>query len=59
MENFDMIVLHMIMWSRRWHCKRGNRWVHPTNKKRPEFGIFSHLYPNLLEDEDEFHGFLE
>jgi hypothetical protein len=54
MENFDMI-----MWSRRWYCKRRNRWVHPTNIKRPEFGIFSHLYPNVLEDEDKFHGFLE
>jgi len=23
-----------------------------------EFWIFSHLYPDLLEDEDKFHGFL-
>jgi hypothetical protein len=32
-------------------------WVHPINIKRPEFGIFSHLYPDLLEDEEKFHGF--
>jgi len=32
--------------------------VHPINIKRPEFGIFSHLYPDLLEDEDRFHGVL-
>jgi hypothetical protein len=32
-------------------------WVHPTDIKRPEFGIFSHLYPDLLEDEEKFHGF--
>jgi hypothetical protein len=34
-------------------------WVHPINIKRPELGIFSHWYPDLLEDEDAFHGFLE
>ena len=32
-------------------------WVHPINIKRPEFGIFSHLYSDLLEDEEKFHGF--
>jgi len=31
-------------------------WVHPINIKRPEFGISSHLYPDLLEDEEKFHG---
>jgi len=31
--------------------------VHLINIKRPEFGIFSHLYPDLLEDEEKFHGF--
>jgi len=25
-------------------------WVHPINIKRPEFGIFSHLCLDLLED---------
>jgi hypothetical protein len=25
--------------------------------KRPELGIFSHLYPDLLEDGEKFHGF--
>jgi len=32
-------------------------WVHLINIKRPEFGIFSHLYRDLLEDEGKFHGF--
>jgi hypothetical protein len=32
-------------------------WVHPINIKRLEFGIFSHLYPDLFEDEEKFHGF--
>jgi len=31
--------------------------MHLINIKRPEFGIFSHLYPDLLEDEEKFHGF--
>jgi len=52
-----MFVLHTIMWRRRWHRKRQNMWVHPINIKRPEFGIFSHLYRDLLEDEEKFHGF--
>jgi hypothetical protein len=32
-------------------------WVHPINLKRPEFGIFSHFYPDLLEDEERFNVF--
>jgi len=32
-------------------------WVHAINIKRPDFEIFSHLYPDLLEDEETFHGF--
>jgi len=31
--------------------------VHPINIKRPDFELFSHLYPDLLEDEGKFHGF--
>jgi len=51
-----MLVLHTIMWRRRWHHKRQNMWVHPINIKRPEFGTFSHLYRDLLKDEEKFHG---
>jgi hypothetical protein len=52
-----MFVLHTIMWRRRWHRKRQNMWVHQINIKRPEFEIFSHLYRDLLEDKEKFHGF--
>jgi len=31
-------------------------WVHPINMNRPDFEIFSHLYPDLLEVEEKFHG---
>jgi hypothetical protein len=55
MEN--MLVLHAIMWRRRWRRKRRNMWVHPITIKRPEFRIFSHLYPDLLENEEKVHGF--
>ena len=55
MEN--MLVLHAIMWRRRQRRKRRNMWGHQINIKRPEFGIFSHLCPDLLEDEEKFHGF--
>jgi hypothetical protein len=54
MENFNMLVLHTLMW-RRWHRKRQNMWENPINIKRPEFGIFSHLHRDLLEDEKKFH----
>jgi hypothetical protein len=37
--------------------KRRNIWVYPINMKRLEFGIFSHLYPDLVEDEEKFYGF--
>ena len=56
MENFNMLVLHTIMW-RRWRLKRRNMWVHAINIKKPDFEIFRHLYPDLLEDEDKFNGF--
>ena len=52
-----MLVLHAIMWRRKWRRKRQNIWVHPINIKRPEYGIFSHLYPDLLEDKEKFRGF--
>jgi len=55
MEN--MLVLHAIMRRRRLRRKRQNMWVHPRNIKRPEFGIFSHLCPDLLKDGERFHGF--
>jgi len=55
MEN--MLVLHAIMWRRRWRHKRRNMWVHPINIKRQEFGIFSQLCLVLLKDEEKFHGF--
>ena len=32
-------------------------WGHQINIKRPEFRIFSHLFPDLLEDGEKFHGF--
>ena len=53
-----MLILNTIMWKRRWRRKRQNMWVHLINIKRPEFGIFSHLYPDLLEDEEKCHGVL-
>jgi len=28
----------------------------PGKHKRPEFGTFCHLYRNMLEDEEKFHG---
>ena len=33
MDNFNMLVLHAIMWRKRWRRKRRNMWVHPINIK--------------------------
>ena len=30
--------------------------MRPINIKRPEFGKFRHIYTDLLEDEEKFHG---
>jgi len=57
MGKFNMLVLYTIVWRRRWRRKRLEMWVHQINTKRPEFGIFSHLYEDLLEDEVKVHGF--
>ena len=57
MENFNTLVSHTIMWRNRWRRKRRNTWVHPINIKRPDFGIFSHFYPDLLKDEEKVHFF--
>ena len=57
MENFNMLVFPTIMWRKRRCRKRRDMWVHPINIKRPEFGIFCHLYRNMLEDKEKFHGF--
>jgi len=37
--------------------KRRNMWVHAINIERPYFERFSHLYPDLLEDEEKFRFF--
>ena len=57
MENFNMFDLHTIMWRRRRRHKKRNMCVHPMNIKRTYFEIFSHLYPDLLEDEEKFRRF--
>ena len=57
MENFNMLVLQAIMWRRSWRRKRRNMWVHQKNIKRPDFEIFSYLYPDPLEDKEKFHVF--
>ena len=33
MENFNMLVLHTIIWRRRWRRKRRYVWVHQINIK--------------------------
>jgi len=57
MGNFNMLVLHTVMWGRRWRRKRRNMWVHPINIKRPQLGIFSRLYRDLVGDLKIFMAF--
>ena len=53
----NTLVLHTIMRWRKWHRKRQNMWLYQRNIKRTEFGIFNHLYRDLLEDGEKYHGF--
>jgi hypothetical protein len=32
-------------------------WVKPLNIQSPEFGMFSHKYPDLIKDEEKYHVF--
>jgi hypothetical protein len=44
------------MWRRRLLRQKWNMWVHPVSIKKQEFRILSHLYMNLLEDEEKVYG---
>ncbi|GFR21154.1 DDE Tnp4 domain-containing protein [Trichonephila clavata] len=37
--------------------KKNRLWIHKINRKRPEFGIFHHLHPDLRKDERKFYSF--
>ena len=32
-------------------------WVHPINCRRPEFGAFAHLFPDLVNNPEKFYDF--
>jgi hypothetical protein len=34
-------------------------WGHLINIKRPEFGMFSHVYSDLLQEKEKFYVFLK
>ena len=57
MDNSNMLVLYAIVWRRGCRRKGRHMWEHPITIKRPEFGIFSHMYLDLLEDEKKFQDF--
>ncbi|PRD28490.1 UNVERIFIED_CONTAM: hypothetical protein NCL1_32220 [Trichonephila clavipes] len=44
---------------RRQQCRqKTNRlWIHEINRKRPEFGTFHHLHPDLRNDERKFYSY--
>ncbi|GFQ92241.1 uncharacterized protein TNCT_444241 [Trichonephila clavata] len=57
--NMDAVLINAVIFCRRqWHKQKKNRlWIHKINRKRPEFGIFHHLHPNLRKDEKKFYSF--
>jgi hypothetical protein len=56
MDTCSLAELHVLLWIRR-RRRRTRIWVHDLNTKRPDFGAFSPLFPDLLNDPDQFFGF--
>lgn len=55
----DAVVLNAIVFRRRQRRKQKTRkvWIHHINRKRPDFGMFHHLHPDLQNDEKKFYDF--
>jgi hypothetical protein len=49
MDTYSLAELHVLLWIRRPR-RRTRIWVHDLNTKKPDFGAFSHLFPDLLND---------
>jgi hypothetical protein len=50
MDVYSITLFATIIWRRR-KINRRLCWVQPVNEGRYEFGVFTNLYPNLLQDE--------
>jgi len=59
MENVKMLVLHTIMWRRRWRRKRRNMWVYPINKKDKNSEYFATYTGICSRMKRYFMAFLE
>lgn len=47
-----------LLWLRQRRRRRQQRiWVHEINAKRPEFGSFGHLFPDLVNNPEKFYDF--
>jgi len=55
----NMLVLHAVMWRKRWRRKRRYMWVHPIDIKGLEFVYLATFIQNCSRTKRNFLGFLE
>jgi hypothetical protein len=58
LEMYSISLIATVIW---WQRQRNRRlcWVYPLNERRPHFGVFMHLYPDLLQDEEKFTNYFK
>lgn len=58
MDAYSLAEVTAFLWLRRRRRKnRARIWMHHLNTKRPDFGSFSHLFPDLVNYPDKFYNF--
>ncbi|KAG7168586.1 hypothetical protein Hamer_G021493 [Homarus americanus] len=58
MDAYSLAELAVLLWIQRLKHKRRTRiWMHELNTKGPNFGSFSHLFPDLVNHQDKFYNF--
>ena len=55
----DAVIINTILFrrQRRRKQRKCRLWIHEINRKRPDFGMFHHLHPDLQNDEKKFYSF--
>ena len=62
-RNMDILAvaeIAVLLWLRQRRRRRRRRqriWAHAINTRRPEFGSFAHLFPDLINNPEKFYDF--
>ena len=58
MDACSLAEVAALLWLRRRRRKKKQRiWIHELNIKRPDFGNFSHLFPDLVSHPEKFYNY--